>query len=248
MQADKNSWEMTLTLSKMFHTYFFKSISSTNDRAKDYPEGSVIIANEQTKGKGRFHRKWSSGKGGLYMSIVLSPYDYPGYLTFIAAISVQRSIKKLFGLDTKLKWPNDVLYDGKKLCGILSESIFSDNSNKMVVGIGLNVNNKLPFSLKNKSISLKSIIRKQIGREKIIKCLLKEFENLYSDYKNGKYSKISSLWKKLSHTIGRKVKAVTQQGTFIGKAVDVDKNCSLILKLDNGSKKAVIEGDIFALD
>jgi BirA family biotin operon repressor/biotin-[acetyl-CoA-carboxylase] ligase len=232
----------------MFHTYYFKSIPSTNDKAKSYPEGSTIIADEQTKGKGRFHRKWSSGKGGLYMSIVLSAAECPGYLTFIAAISVQKSIKKLFGLDTKLKWPNDVLYDGKKLCGILSESIFFGKNGKMVVGIGLNVNNKLPKSLQKKSISLKSIIKKQINREKLTETLLKEFERLYSAYKNKKYSKIRNNWKKLSHTIGRKVKAVTQQGTYIGKAVDVDKNCSLVLRLNNGSKKRIIEGDIFALD
>jgi BirA family biotin operon repressor/biotin-[acetyl-CoA-carboxylase] ligase len=248
MQADKSLWEMNSTLSKMFHIYHFKNVSSTNDKAKTHPEGSVIIADEQTKGKGRFHRKWSSGKGGLYMSIVLSPAECPGYLTFIAAISVQQCIKKLFGLDTKLKWPNDVLYDAKKLCGILSESIFLGKKGKMVVGIGLNINNKLPWSLKNKSISLKSITKKQVNKEKIIKVMLKEFESLYSDYTNKKYSKIRDNWKKLSHTIGKKVKAVTQQGAYIGKAVDVDKNCSLVLRLDNGSKKKIIEGDIFPLD
>lgn len=232
----------------MFKVHHFGKISSTNDKAKSYLPGNVIVADEQTKGRGRFKRKWSSAKGGLYISIVLNPADKPAYLTFIAAISIQRAIKKSIGLKTKLKWPNDVLYDDKKLCGILSESIFLDDSNKMVVGIGLNLNNKIPKSLSNKAISLKSIIKKHINKEKLTKILLKEFEILYKDYKNKKYSKILIIWKKLSDTIGRKVKAVTQKGTFIGKAVSVDKDCSLILKLKNGTKKKIIEGDIFALD
>ena len=232
----------------MFRVYCFGRVTSTNDKAKSYPEGCVIIADEQTKGKGRFRRKWSSAKGGLYMSIVLNPSDKPGYLTFIAAISMQRAIKRLVGLKTKLKWPNDVLYDDKKLCGILSHSVFFDDSNKMIVGVGLNVNNKIPKSLSKKAISLKSITKKEINRGKLVKSILKEFKSLYSFYKNKKYKKILTLWKKLSDTIGRKIKAVTQQGTYIGKAVDVDKDCSLILRLKNGSKKRIIEGDIFALD
>lgn len=232
----------------MFKTYHFKTVTSTNDKAKNYPYGSVIIADEQTKGHGRFKRKWSSAKHGLYMSIVLKPAEQPGYLTFIAAISVQKAVKKALGLETKLKWPNDVLYDGKKLCGILTKSIFLDESNKMIVGIGVNINNKIPKSLSGKAISLKLIIKKQINKEKLLKILLKEFEMLYSDYKNKRYSKILNLWKKLSHTIGRKVKAVTQQGTYIGNAISVDKDCSLILMLANGSKKKIIEGDIFGLD
>ena len=77
---------------------------------------------------------------------------------------------------------------------------------------------------------------------------MKEFEILHKYYKDKKYSKILIIWKKLSDTIGRKIKAVTQKGTFIGKAVSVDKDCSLILKLKNGSKKKIIEGDIFTLD
>jgi len=232
----------------MFDIHYFKKLLSTNDKAKSYSEGSVIIAEEQSKGRGRFRRKWSSAKGGLYVSIVLYPAEQPGYLTFIAAISIQRAIKKLVGLNTKLKWPNDVLYDDKKLCGILSEGVFSGKNSKMIVGIGLNSNNKIPKSLLKKAISLKSITKKEINNEKIAKPLLKEFEKLYSDYKNKKYSKILKQWKKLSDTIGRKVKAVAQQGTYIGRAIDVDKDCSLILRLDNGSKKKVIEGDIFALD
>ncbi|MBW2979845.1 biotin--[acetyl-CoA-carboxylase] ligase [Candidatus Woesearchaeota archaeon] len=232
----------------MFDIYRFRKLSSTNDKARSYPEGSVVVADEQAKGRGRFGRKWSSARGGLYLSIVLEPAEQPGYLTFIAAISTQKAIKGIAGINTKLKWPNDVLYDDKKLCGILSESVFSGRKSKMVVGIGLNVNNKIPKSLSKKAVSLKSIIRKQVNNEKLLNLTLKEFKKLYSDYKNKRYKKISNTWKKLSNTIGRKIKAVTHQGTYIGRAIDVDKDCSLILKLSNGSKKRIIEGDIFALD
>ncbi len=232
----------------MLKAHHFRKVTSTNTKAREYPPGSVVVADEQTKGKGRFARKWSSAKGGLYVSIVLEPSDRPGLITFIAAIAAQRAVRKISKVDTKLKWPNDLLYDGRKLCGILSESVFSGEKGKMIVGVGLNVNNKLPLSLKTKSTSLKSILKKEISKEKIAKSLLTEFEKIYSEYKHKRYSKIIKEWKKLSHTVGRKIKAVTQQGTFIGEAFDIDTDGSLLLKLENGSKKKIIEGDIFALD
>ena len=112
---------------KIFH---FKSLTSTQDKAKEFSKkrlsNVVIISDIQTKGRGRFKRKWYSNSGGLWLSILLKPKDTGNlqYLTFAAAVAVVRSIKKITNLNTNIKWPNDVHYKVKKLCGILTEGIF----------------------------------------------------------------------------------------------------------------------------
>ena len=130
----------------MVRIYYFNKVNSTNEKAKGFEENSVIIANEQTKGKGRFNRDWSSSRGGIYMSIVLGLEDIKmQYLTFIAAISVFKAIKD-YGIKTIIKWPNDLIYDGKKVCGILTQCV----GGKSIIGIGVNTNNKIPKPLNKK--------------------------------------------------------------------------------------------------
>lgn len=147
-----NSILFTMSQYKIHH---FKSLASTQDKAKEFSKKGlsnvVITADVQTEGRGRFKRKWHSSKGGLWMSILLKPKSAENmqYLTFVAAISVVKVIKKMTGIDAKIKWPNDVHYKGKKLCGILTEGIFGKES-YAVVGIGLNVNqDKFPTDIKN---------------------------------------------------------------------------------------------------
>lgn len=223
---------------KMFKNYHFKKLTSTNDKAKEFKAGSIIIADEQTKGKGRFKRKWSSSKGGIYLSIVLENLN-PSYLTFIAAISAQKAIKDVYNLKTTIKWPNDLIYNNKKLCGILTKI----NKNKSIVGIGINTNNKIPPSLKNKAISLSEIINKKINNKKIIKKLLKHFENYIKLLRKKKYSKIIEDWKKNSF-LSSEVKVKTLNKTYSGIAHNIDKNCYLVIKDKKGKKIKIIEGDI----
>lgn len=230
----------------MFKIHYFKKLDSTSTKAKEFSENSVVISEIQTKGKGRFSRKWSSGIGGLWMSIVLKPtIKNPKKITFIAAISIQKTIKKLFKLDTKIKWPNDVLFNGKKLCGILTETIFkNDKIEKMVVGIGLNLNNKLPQILRSKAISLNEILNKNVNVKRTAIEILNEFSKQYKKYgKNDK--KLLTDWKKLSDTLGRDVKIKSVGKIYYGKAYDIDKDCNLMLKLKNNQIKKIIEGDIF---
>lgn len=232
--------------SKMFEIYYFKKLTSTNDKAKEFNNGSVVIAEAQTKGRGRFNRKWNSSKGGLWMSIVLKPrVKDTKKITFIMAITIQKMIKNFFGIDTKVKWPNDILFNGKKLCGILTESVFKDNhTEKMIVGIGLNVNNKLPLRLRNKAVSLKKIINKETNTKKIANKILNGFSAQYKKYeKNDK--KLLIDWKKLSDTIGKNVKIKTVDNIYYGEAYDIDRDYNLLLKLKNNQTKKIIEGDVF---
>jgi len=237
----------------MFKFYSFKIITSTNDKAKYLAKKNqsnlVIISEKQGKGRGRFGRKWSSKLGGLYMTIVLKEknLDKVKYLTFIAAVSVAKSIRKISGLSAKVKWPNDVLVDNKKICGILTET-FSNANNYALIGIGVNIN-QLKFDKKiiNKATSLKIETNKNYNIDKIIKSIIKEFNKLYDHYNNEKYEKITNVWKKYSYTLGKRIKANTLSGIYTGKAVDIDDNCNLMLKLNNGKIKKIVEGDIFVV-
>ena len=258
---------------KMFKVHTFKSVGSTLNKAKDFPIGSVIVANEQIKGKGRFKRGWSSLPGGVYLSIVL---DKEGayYLTFVGALCACRAVEDVLGIRTTIKWPNDLLYEGKKVCGILTK--VGENA---IVGIGINTNNSVPGSLSGKAISLKKIIgklsdlknskgfrseaskpfrnpkiskslensknfQKEINNKKIINKLLNYFEYYLKLLKDGKYSKVINDWKKSSF-LGSKIKVKTLGKTYLGIAYDVDEDCFLILKLKNGKKVRVVEGDVF---
>lgn len=222
----------------MFKIYHFKKLTSTINKAKEFPENSVIIADEQTKGKGRFKRKWSSQKGGIYLSIVLENLN-PQYLTFIAAISAQKAIKDTYKLKTIIKWPNDLIYNKKKLCGILTKT-----NKKAIVGIGVNTNNKIPKTLESKATSLNKTLNKKINNKLIINKLLNHFEKYLKLLKDKKYSKITNDWKKNSF-LGSKVKVKTLGKTYSGVAFDVNEDCFLILRDKKRDTIKVIEGDVF---
>ena len=236
-----------------FKFYYFKTLTSTNDEAKRLAKKGldkiVVIAGKQTKGRGRFNREWASGLGGLYMTIVLKEenLDKVRYLTLIASLAVAKTIEKLTKLNALVKWPNDVLINNKKICGILTETI-SDNKNYALVGIGLNINQKnFNRHISNKAVSLKIITTKNHNIKKISKIIIDNFNSLYTYYKNKNYKKIIGIWKNCSHTLGKRVKVKTLSEVFVGEAVDVDKNCNLILRLDNGKLKKIVEGDIFTV-
>ena len=233
---------------KIFH---FNSLTSTQDKAKEFSKKGLsnvaIIADVQTKGRGRFKRTWYSGKGGLWMSILLKPNNVENmqYLTFAAAVSVVESIKKIANLKTNIKWPNDVHYKGKKLCGILTEGVFGRN-NYVVVGIGLNVNqNKFSNEIKNLAISLKIIKNQNFDIGKFIKIILDEFFKLYNRYYNkNKFKNIFKIWKSYCDTINKNVTVITGTKKINGNVIGVDKDCNLLLKLKNNKIIKIVEGDI----
>ena len=237
----------------MFKFYNFKILTSTNDKAKELARRDdnnlVVVSEKQKKGRGRFGREWISELGGLYMTILLKEknLDKVKYLTLIATIAVAKSIRKLTKLNVLVKWPNDVLINDKKVCGILTETI-SSIENYTLVGIGANINQK-KFDKKiiNKATSLKIETNRNYSINQIIKIIINNFNLLYKYYKNYSHKKIIDIWKKYSHTLGKNVKVKTLSGTYIGRAIDIDNNCNLVLKLKNGKIKKIVEGDIFVV-
>ena len=230
----------------VFKTYHFKSISSTQDKAKEFAskglENIAVISDVQTKARGRFKRKWHSSRGGLWMSILVKPGNMGKmqYLTFCAAIAAADSIKKLSKLNVKIKWPNDVHYNRKKLCGILTEGHFGKND-YAIIGIGINTNQtKFSNDIKNTAASIKSITHKNTDIKKLSQIITTNFFNLYNNYycKN-KFEEIMQKWKSNSDTIGKKVKVITTKKTFIGNVINIDEDCNLIIKYKNKKNKIV---------
>ena len=223
----------------------YREISSTQDKAKELAlhgcaEWTVVVSDIQLKGRGRLKRKWVSGKGGLYFSIVLYPEinDMP-LLLFKSAISICDAIRKL-GIKAELKWPNDVLVDGKKICGILLESSISTKLNYGLLGIGVNVNNAIGKEINQTATSIKRELKEEISADELLNQILYEFNKNI----NLTDKKTIEEWKKRNCTLGKKVMIKTPDKSLSGVAFDITDEGSLLLKESLGEIRKVTVGDV----
>jgi len=238
--------------------HFSPSVSTTMNSAKkmareSLDDFSVIIAQNQTNGRGRLNRKWVSSDGGLWFTLILKP-DLPPPLAYIlnfaASFSLATALNDLFQIDAKVKWPNDILIKNKKLAGLLSEMETEGDMLKFInIGIGLNVNNDPEQDIPD-SVSIKNIIGEHVPRRKIIIKFLNIFEMLYHKINNQTITSqdIILMWKKHTSTIGNYVSIETFGEKFEGLATDVDDSGALLLKTDDGQSKKIIYGDCFYKD
>ena len=231
--------------------YHFNTLNSTQDKAKEFSKKGlndiIIIADAQTKSRGRFKRKWHSGKGGLWMSILLKPDDTKNlqYLTFAAAVAVVKSIKKITGVKAKIKWPNDVHYNGKKLCGILTEGIFG-RENHVIIGIGLNANqDNFSTDIRNIATSRKIISNKETSINHLSKNIINEFFKIYNNqYNKNKLKYILKSWKNYCDTINKNIIVISKNKKTYGKAIGIDNGCNLLLELESKKILKIMEGDL----
>lgn len=232
---------------RIFH---FQELESTMDQAKllaknNAPHLSVVIAENQTAGRGRLSRKWVSSRGGLWFTLILKPHLPPvlSYIyNFTASLCLSRTLNRLFDLDAKVKWPNDLLLNGQKLAGLLSEmETKGDMAECINIGIGLNVNNE-PQQVEPKAVSIRDILNRTVSRRLILQSFLLDFENQIQtiDCEN-----IIGLWKKQTSTIGSRVRIETFGEIFEGLALDVDESGTLIIQDQTGEIKKIIYGDCF---
>ena len=229
---------------------YHAQLASTMDTAKELarkgcPDFTTVIAGRQTSGRGRLERRWSSEKGGLYFTIVLRP-DLPPILSyrvgFLASLTLARILNEMFGIDVRVKWPNDLLVDECKICGTLSElETEADRVMFINIGIGLNVNNNPP-PIKPAATSLKTILGRRVSRKAILSRYLDSFE---AQMQAAAYDDVIERWKQFTVTLNRHVRVVTTRETFTGKAVDVDDTGALILRNADGSLKRIHFGDCF---
>jgi BirA family biotin operon repressor/biotin-[acetyl-CoA-carboxylase] ligase len=230
----------------------FKTIDSTNQYAldlikEDIAEGTIIISDIQKKGKGRKERIWSSPLGGLWFSIIIFPKISPErsmMITMTTSISIAQAIKKITGIIPEIKWPNDLLIDGKKVCGVLTDlEIEKDFVKYAVVGIGINVNNDLSKDLRDTAISIKEKKGANISLIDLFKEILIKFDYHYQDFKTDNFEKIRKLWFSFSNIIGKKVEIKDEEKIILGEICDVNDHGYLILKTSQGEVRINV-GDI----
>lgn len=236
--------------------YYYDSIDSTNNKAKkialEETEGTVVIAEQQIEGKGRLGRKWISPSGkGIWMSLILKPDVEPynvGSITLLGAASVYKALENM-DIESQIKWPNDILIDGKKISGILTEMNAELNLiNYLVMGIGININldkEDLPEELKNKATSIKIGQGQIIDRKKLLANILNEFERLYVSFINeGNNSKAIGICRENSATIGKEVKIVQGKKEKIGKALDINNKGELVVEFKDGNIQNIFAGEV----
>ena len=229
---------------------YYPELSSTMDTAKDLarkncPDFTVVVAGRQTKGRGRLKRQWRSDDGGLYFTMVLRP-DLPVLLSsrinFLASLTLAHVLRELFQIAAAVKWPNDILVDGYKISGMLSElEAETDRILFINIGMGINVNND-PSVVEPGASSLRKIVGREISKKILLDRFLAEFRQRL---KKTKFENVISEWKKYTVTLNRQVKIVTHKEVSEGLAVDVDENGALVLELANGKQKKIVYGDCF---
>lgn len=253
-------WELEAVLTtKRFgrSIEYHESIGSTNERAKALgiagsPEGCIVVAEEQTAGRGRLGRSWVSPFAeGLFVSLLLrppiKPWEAPK-LTLLSAVAVQRAIREVCGAQTKIKWPNDLELNGKKVCGILVEmGMEMDAVSYVVVGIGINANlrvQSLPDDVRQRATSLRHELGRPIDRVALLASLLSYLEKLYDVSLSDNFNTVLELNRRLSATIGRRVRVLGAQEQWEGEAVDIDQNGALLVRRADGHVEAVHSGEV----
>jgi len=237
---------------------YLDSTDSTNTYAKKmaeelFKEGTVIIADEQTAGKGRLGKHWVAARGkGIWMTIMLKPDILPSdapKLTIAAALAVAKAISSCCRLDTSIKWPNDIVSGGKKLCGILTEmSAEADEIKYVIIGIGINANMGIEdfgpeVSRTATSISIES--GKTFSRKALTASVLYEFEELYKTFvQDGSIRHFLDEYKSKSAVLGKEIRVISKKEEITGLAVDISGEGHLLLNLADGSEREIMSGEV----
>jgi BirA family biotin operon repressor/biotin-[acetyl-CoA-carboxylase] ligase len=235
--------------------HHFHSLPSTNDLAKELgaqgaPEGTLVVAETQTRGRGRLGRQWDSPPGGgLYVSLLLRPALPPtqiSQITLTAAVAVARALGRAAGITPGIKWPNDVLLEAKKVGGILTEmETEADQIRFLVVGLGLNVNNpEFPAELQDLATSLARVTGHTFSRRNILRAWLEEFEDLYEQFLAFEFAGILAEWKAYTVTLGRAVTVRQGLREISGLALDVAPDGALLLQTGAGEIVRISSGEL----
>lgn len=230
--------------------HYYPEISSTMDVAMDLarqgcPAFTVVVADRQAKGRGRLQREWHSTLGGLYFTMVLRPrmpLALAPLINLAAAVDLAIILEALYGIQARLKWPNDVLVDGRKVAGILSQmAAETDRIDYVNLGIGLNVHNDTR-QVQPPAVSVRQLVDRPVSRADILARFWERFEQRLA---TGQWSDVVPQWKTKAATLGRLVKVQTLYDMFEGLAVDVEENGGLVLEQDDGRRVTVVYGDCF---
>ncbi|WP_458407060.1 biotin--[acetyl-CoA-carboxylase] ligase [Anaerotignum sp.] len=258
MKYDKQALENAIKTKKMGHPlYFYPETDTTNDRIRELalegaPEGTLAVAEQQTAGRGRRGRIWQApAESGIWMSLLLRP-DIPptqaSVLTLLAGIALAEAIEAVTGMEVGIKWPNDILLNGKKLVGILTEmDCDMESIHSVTVGMGINVNTKeFPEDLKDIATSLYLESGKEFDRAALVGQAMKHFEALYEEFleQGGVFAPFKERYRAKCLNIGKEVKVIGSE-TYLATALDITPEGELIVKRkDNGAEEVVFSGEV----
>ncbi|MFZ3131062.1 MAG: biotin--[acetyl-CoA-carboxylase] ligase [Desulfosporosinus sp.] len=237
--------------------FLYREVTSTNRVAQlmarsGAPEGTIVLSRTQTSGLGRLRRQWACPAGqGILMSMVLRP-EINGQLipqlTLLCGVVVAETIKKTTGCAAGIKWPNDIVMRGKKVCGILAQSSFSKTTPEYVImGVGINVNldtQQLPSDCRESSTSLRMELGQNVSRWKVLKQFIYSWEEHYQSFLHGGHAYLRMKWIANNVTLGREVSIKRDRGPGQGRAVDISARGGLIVSFPDGSMEEFMAEDL----
>lgn len=235
---------------------FLEQVDSTNTRAKQLaeagaPDGTLIVADAQSAAKGRRGRSWLAPSGtGLWFSLLLRPQiepDHAAMMTLVAAMAVEKGIRDTTGIEGKIKWPNDVVVDGKKVCGILTEmSADMDSVNHVVVGIGINVNvREFPEELQDKATSLLLVSGQAVKRASLLNAVLLAWEEYYETYlRTEDLSLLAEEYNGKLAGLHGMVQVLAPKGAYTGISHGINRQGELLVEREDGTVTEVMSGEV----
>ena len=236
--------------------YIYKEVKSTNTVAKflsmhDVKNGTVVISEKQTEAKGRSGKTWESPLGGVWLSIILKPnVDQSKFplITLATGVAVAKTLEKVGVENPEIKWPNDIMINGKKVCGILTEAVAKFNTvENVIIGVGIDANldaSQLPKELQPGTTTLKEELKREGNDNTLIRIFLEEFEKISEIFNNEGYEDILKEWRKRSYSIGKIVEVREPFNTYYdGYVIGISKEGALIVEKIDGTLKKVISGE-----
>ena len=235
--------------------HYFRTVS-TNDvamelAARGAAQGTVVVAEEQTAGRGRLGREWYSEKSsGIYISVILRPPLAPSaapVLTLMAGVAAHQAVSASTGLAVDIRWPNDLLVNGKKVCGILTEmNAELDRLHSVVLGIGLNVNHRqMPAQLQGSASSLRLEARRTFSRVPLLAALLRELDRYYQLLLKKGNTAITERWAAASSwAFGKRVRVITAEREKLATTAGIDSTGALRIRDDDGREESLVAGEV----
>jgi len=241
--------------------HYFDELRSTNSHARelaeeDGAEGEIVIAETQTEGRGRLGRRWESPAfANLYLSIILRPTLAPTHapqITLTAAVALAECVAPLIPQGPTIKWPNDILVNGKKLAGVLTEAACAaERIEYVILGIGVNINypiESMPPEIRSRSTSLMDLTGVRSDRETVLARLIHDLDRCYGELEESGFEVLRPRWEACFHLRGRRVRVELLDQVLIGRARGIARDGALVLEDDHGDLKNIYAGDVIPLE
>ncbi len=246
-------------MGKKFH--YFEEIASTNTHSRSLAdggalEGEVVIAEAQSAGRGRLGRRWVSPQfANLYVSFVLRPKLAPAevpQITLLAAVALADTIETFVPVAPTIKWPNDILVEGRKLAGILTEvSCTAEGVDYVVLGIGINLNypvEMMPQEIRHRATSVLQLTGTPVRRESVLKRLIHDLDRCYGELEDFGFAPLAVRWQARFGLRNRRVRVELLDQSVIGVARGIDRDGALLLQDESGALQRIIAGDVIPVE